>query len=62
MKKSNWHVVPEQDLRAHDISPSCWCNPFHPLDEDEEEEQEDIWIHQALDQREDYEEGERKPC
>ena len=21
------HIMPERDIRAHDESPTCWCNP-----------------------------------
>lgn len=37
------HVLPVNDLRPHEVSRSCWCRPF---------EDDDVWIHQALDRRE----------
>lgn len=48
------HVVPVDDLREHDLMPDCWCEPT--VD----------WIsfvavHNAADQREKFERGERKP-
>ncbi len=45
------HVIPINDLREHVVSVDCWC---HPLLDD------DVVIHNSLDQRESYEEG-RKP-
>lgn len=49
-----YHVVPVNDLREHELVPECWCKPT-PDDE------HDIWVHHALDGREAYETGERKP-
>jgi len=48
------HVVPLNDLREHVASKDCWCKPT------EDEGWPDIWVHHAMDQREQYEEG-RKP-
>ncbi len=46
------HVVPLEDLREH-VPQDCWCCPT--IDED------NIVIHNALDEREKFERGERKP-
>ena len=46
------HVVPLEDLREH-VLRNCWCSPT--IDEDS------IVIHNALDEREKFERGERKP-
>lgn len=54
MDEDAWHVVPENDLRDHDTSPNCWCHPAK--DEDAEG---DLYIHNSLDGREFYENGER---
>ena len=48
------HVVPVGDLREHDIVEPCWCHPT--LDEEY-----NIWVHNSMDGREDYEAGRRKP-
>lgn len=48
------HVVPLNDLRDHEVSIACWCHPTP--DEDEPQ----IILHHALDQREKYETGELK--
>lgn len=48
------HIVPVNDLREHDTLHPCWCRP-RPDDEHEE-----LIIHNAMDQREQYENG-RKP-
>jgi len=49
-----WHIYPVNDLREHETeSCSCWCNP-------EYDEEDDLFIHNALDQREKYESGELK--
>lgn len=45
-------VSPLDDLRAHGSGMRCWCNPF--MDGD-------VIVHNALDGREKYERGERKP-
>lgn len=46
------HVVPLDDFREHALSSDCWCLPM--VDDD-------IVIHQSMDGREAYENGERKP-
>ena len=48
------HIVPEDDLREHDLIPDCWCEPT--LDEEN-------WtaVHNSADNREAFETGERKP-
>lgn len=46
------HVYPRNDVREHDISRSCWCNPTEVAD--------GIFAHHSLDGREQYETGERK--
>lgn len=50
-----YHIVPVNDLREHEIAPSCWCNPT-PDDEDH-----DVLIHHSIDGRESFETGERRP-
>ena len=45
------HVVPINDLREHVASKDCWCKPT------EDDKFDDIWIHHAMDRREEYEEG-----
>lgn len=53
------HVVPVNDLRDHELKPTCWCKPH----EDQEMlcEQSPIfgYMHNALDQRELIENGVR---
>lgn len=46
------HVVPLEDLREHDPDRACWCKPV--LDEG-------VIVHNAMDGREAFETGERKP-
>jgi hypothetical protein len=45
------HVVPLNDLREHTYSDHCWCTPY---------EDDGVWVHRAMDRREEYEEG-KKP-
>lgn len=45
-------VTPVDDLRQHDSGAKCWCRPF--MDGD-------VIVHNALDNREAYEQGIRKP-
>ena len=49
------HVLPCDDLRIHDvgINGSCWCGPEHLEDEG-------TIVHQSLDGREPYQNGERR--
>lgn len=48
------HVTPCDDLREHSLTPLCWCNPRRDSDDPE------IVLHNAMDQRERYENGEAK--
>lgn len=49
----NWHVVPDDDLIAHEVSPECPCGPaFQVVDG------VDLMVHQTLEEREDLELGE----
>lgn len=50
----NYHVVPIADTCEHIISLDCWCQPYV------DEEEESVIIHNALDNREDFELGIRK--
>jgi len=45
------HVVLVDDLREHEPA-SCWCSPT---------EDDGVVLHHALDEREKFERGERKP-
>lgn len=45
------HVIPLNDWREHEINPDCWCNPFYD---------EEVIVHNSLDERELYERGEKK--
>lgn len=48
------HVVPEDDLREHDVSPRCWCRPRQDIADPP------VWVHNSMDGREAYENGERQ--
>ena len=48
------HIVPTDDLYEHELMPSCWCSPRI-------DSQDFIAIHNAADEREKFERGERKP-
>jgi hypothetical protein len=45
------HVIPMNDLREHAASTDCWCKPT------EDDELPDVWVHNSMDEREEYEEG-----
>lgn len=49
-----YHVVPVNDLKEHELSVDCWCNPKR------DEEEPEVIVHYAMDGRENYETGERK--
>lgn len=53
-KLERWHIVPVGDLRDHEQSPDCWCTP------DEHPEEPDVWVHNSMDRREEYEQGRMK--
>lgn len=48
------HVIPLDDLRNHEASMECWCNPTP------DEEEPLVILHHSMDGREAYESGERK--
>lgn len=48
------HVIPINDLREHEASAECWCNPTP-------DEEHDLFVHHSLDGREAYETGEKRP-
>ena len=47
------HVMPVNDLRDHEITLQCWCCPT------EDDECPGLFVHHAMDQREQFENGER---
>lgn len=51
---NSWHIVPKDDIREHDISSLCWCNPIM-----KDDEHDPIWLHNSLDGRENYEDKEQ---
>lgn len=40
------HIAPHGDYRPHLLSPECWCHPLADIADD------DLYLHNALDQRE----------
>ena len=52
-RNTDWHILPNKDLRPHEASSKCWCHPT------EDEEEKGIWIHHSMDRREEYERGRR---
>lgn len=52
-----YHSIPPHDLREHEVHKDCWCRPELIYDEDEDA----VWFHKAMDQREKYLSGELKP-
>jgi|Laugrespbdmm15sd_2_1035082.scaffolds.fasta_scaffold12957_6 hypothetical protein len=56
MKLNIWHIVPLNDLRDHEESVDCWCQP-ELLDDDYAD---CVYLHPAMDGREAFESGERK--
>ena len=45
------HVWPLNDLRKHDLTKDCWCDPRKDYEEF------DLYIHRSMDKRESYEQG-----
>lgn len=50
----HFHIVPIGDLRDHEANPACWCSPTEDPDD------LGIWVHNAMDRREEYERGRMK--
>ena len=50
----HYHIAPIMDLRDHDAHPTCWCGPTEDLDDP------GIWVHHAMDRRDEYERGRMK--
>ena len=50
-----WHVMPTGDLREHEPTPDCWCEP------EEDDKEPGVWLHNSADERERFEDGRRKP-
>jgi hypothetical protein len=48
------HVVPDEDLYEHILSPHCWCCPNLDMEHM-------VATHNSADKREDFEAGIRKP-
>lgn len=51
MNNKPFHVMPIGDLREHKYSKECWCKPIYD---------EEVYVHNSMDEREKYETGERK--
>jgi hypothetical protein len=47
------HVLPVNDLREHVETVDCWCGPS--VDDG-------VCVHNAMDEREKFESGQRLPC
>lgn len=45
---TQFHIVPVQDIKPHNLHHDCWCKPR------EDEWTDDMWIHIAMDNREWY--------
>lgn len=45
------HVIPVDDLREHITSVDCFCKPIT------DDEDENVIVHNAMDKREEYENG-----
>lgn len=43
---STVHIAPLGDYKPHRLSPDCWCRPCTDISDD------DLYMHNALDQRE----------
>ena len=50
-ESQHFHIVPIGDLRDHEADPACWCSPTEDPDD------LGIWVHNAMDRREEYERG-----
>ena len=48
------HVIPLNDYREHEETEDCWCKPLR------DDEEQRVVIHNALDGREEYENGRKQ--
>lgn len=55
MNPDQYHIIPLDDLLEHEASVSCWCRPSSDDDEPS------LFVHHAMDGREQFESGERLP-
>lgn len=53
-----WHNLPNQDMREHELSGACWCKPEREVLECEDHPPQFLWHHNAADGRHHYGEGE----
>jgi hypothetical protein len=44
------HLVPNADLREHELGEACWCKP-----EEDDESEVPFWVHNSADNRERFE-------
>lgn len=51
------HIMPSGDLYEHQSTPECWCHPEEDLNEDDDV----VFYHNAADNREEYQDGRRRP-
>lgn len=56
LQQGEIQIMPIGDLREHERSSGCWCRPSR------DEEDSRIVVHNAMDRREEYERGERRPA
>ncbi|MFZ2651281.1 MAG: hypothetical protein WA210_14360 [Burkholderiaceae bacterium] len=54
--RTTYHVLPRNDLRAHEMSANCWCGPRV-----DDEQAEELIVHNSLDGRERWESESGKP-
>lgn len=54
MTAQDLHVIPINDLRDHASQRTCWCRPV------QDDEDDNVWVHNSLDERETYENGRAK--
>lgn len=47
----HFHIIPAGDIDLHRADPTCWCSP------EEDPEDPGIWVHHAMDRRDEYERG-----
>jgi len=57
-----YHIIPVNDFKEPDVDKSCWCNPTIDNEYDCEGTllTGELWIHHAMDGREQFENGTRK--
>jgi hypothetical protein len=52
-----WHSLPDDDIKKHELNGACWCKPEREILECEDHPLQFMWYHNAADGRHHYADG-----